>query len=118
MAEKHYRACRVPGCPGVTQGRYCEAHADRETNQRGVRRSTAGRNLYKDRRYQKARRQYLAANPWCAMCGAIATDLDHIIPHRGDLRLFWDMNNWQGLCKSCHSKKTAREDGGFGNPTT
>jgi 5-methylcytosine-specific restriction protein A len=41
---------------------------------------------------------------------------DHIIPHRGDKRLFWDANNWQALCLSCHGAKTAREDGGFGNP--
>ncbi|WP_232338165.1 MULTISPECIES: HNH endonuclease [Bordetella] len=31
-------------------------------------------------------------------------------------RLFWDTSNWQGLCWSCHSIKTAREDGGFGHP--
>ena len=26
-----------------------------------------------------------------------------------------DGTNWQTLCVSCHSAKTAREDGGFGN---
>ena len=30
--------------------------------------------------------------------------LDHIIPHRGDRKLFWDRDNWQALCKSCHAK--------------
>lgn len=45
-----------------------------------------------------------------------ATEVDHIIPHRGDQQLFWDTNNWQGLCKPCHSRKTAQEDGGFGQP--
>nr|DAE96978.1 MAG TPA: HNH endonuclease [Caudoviricetes sp.] len=44
-----------------------------------------------------------------------ATEVDHIIPHRGDQKLFWDMSNWQALCHNCHSAKTAREDGGFGN---
>lgn len=44
-----------------------------------------------------------------------ATDLDHIEPHRGDMTLFWDHDNWQSLCHSCHSAKTASEDGGFGN---
>jgi len=44
-----------------------------------------------------------------------AVVVDHIIPHRGDLALFWDeKNNWQALCHRCHSRKTAREDGGFG----
>ncbi|MFR3634507.1 MAG: HNH endonuclease [Sutterella sp.] len=36
-------------------------------------------------------------------------------PHKGDMALFWDQSNWQPLCHTCHSKKTAREDGGFGN---
>lgn len=35
------------------------------------------------------------------------------------MALFWDkVNNWMGLCKPCHSKKTATEDGGFGNQNT
>ena len=32
--------------------------------------------------------------------------LDHIIPHRGDQKLFWDEQNWQPLCKDCHDRKT------------
>ena len=35
-----------------------------------------------------------------------ATVVDHIVPHRGDHALFWDEQNWQPLCKSCHDKKT------------
>jgi HNH endonuclease len=42
------------------------------------------------------------------------TCVDHIVPHRGDMTLFWDPTNWQTLCDSCHGKKTTREDGGFG----
>jgi 5-methylcytosine-specific restriction protein A len=30
--------------------------------------------------------------------------------------LFWNRSNWQSLCHSCHSRKTASEDGGWGNP--
>jgi 5-methylcytosine-specific restriction protein A len=44
-----------------------------------------------------------------------ATVVDHIIPHQGDMTLFWDADsNWQSLCKTCHDRKTATEDGGFG----
>ena len=35
-----------------------------------------------------------------------ATVVDHVIPHRGDQKLFWDEDNWQALCKSCHDRKT------------
>lgn len=31
------------------------------------------------------------------------------------MKLFWDKSNWMALCKPCHSRKTAKENGGFGN---
>lgn len=41
--------------------------------------------------------------------------VDHVVPHRGDKNLFWNARgNWQALCVSCHSRKTVKEDGGFG----
>lgn len=71
-------------------------------------------------RWQKTRAGYLAKHPLCVHCMREervepATELDHIIPHCGDMELFWDRENWQGLCRPCHSRKTATEDGGFGN---
>ena len=39
----------------------------------------------------------------------------HIIPHNCDMKLFWNKNNWQSLCKKCHSRKTALKNGAFGN---
>lgn len=27
--------------------------------------------------------------------------VDHIIPHRGDQKLFWDTTNWQSACERC-----------------
>jgi 5-methylcytosine-specific restriction protein A len=71
--------------------------------------------------WQKARLAYLAHHPLCVHCLAkgfvvASTDVDHIVPHRGDMILFWaSESNWQALCHPCHSAKTAREDGGFGN---
>ncbi len=61
-------------------------------------------------RWRKARKQYLLEHPICAMCGQPATDVDHIVPHKGDMELFWDTENWQPLCHKCHSKKTWYED--------
>jgi 5-methylcytosine-specific restriction endonuclease McrA len=31
-----------------------------------------------------------------------ASVVDHIKPHRGDQKLFWDSENWQSLCKLHH----------------
>ena len=39
-----------------------------------------------------------------------ATVVDHIIPHRGDMKLFWDKSNWQPLCEHHHNVKTMTED--------
>ena len=66
-------------------------------------------------RWQKARAVYLQSHPLCVRCLAKgryvkATVVDHIIPHRGDRKLFWDRDNWQALCKSCHDSKTMTED--------
>ena len=65
-------------------------------------------------RWRRARAAYLARHPLCAACRAHgslvpATIVDHVVPHRGDQKLFWDERNWQGLCKLCHDAKTARE---------
>jgi 5-methylcytosine-specific restriction protein A len=44
-----------------------------------------------------------------------STDADH--KHRArDVKDFFDVNNLQGACHADHSYKTARQDGGFGNP--
>jgi 5-methylcytosine-specific restriction endonuclease McrA len=42
--------------------------------------------------------------------------VDHIKPHHGDQKLFWDPKNHQALCTDCHGAKTASEDGALGNP--
>jgi 5-methylcytosine-specific restriction protein A len=65
-----------------------------------------------DYRWQQARERFLMRHPLCVMCEAqgrvtAASEVDHITPHRGDETLFWDQLNWQPLCKSHHSSKTA-----------
>lgn len=105
--------CSHPGCARVVEygTKYCEEHAPLHTcEDRG---SAAARGY--DRRWQKARKLYLQAHPLCVRCLEAgrytkATVVDHIKPHRGDTKLFWDQDNWQALCKPCHDKKTWRED--------
>lgn len=48
----------------------------------------------------------------CAACGKFGDQVDHIEPHRGDLALFLDRRNCQGLCGECHGYKTAAESAG------
>jgi len=67
-------------------------------------------NLYNQRKWKQASKQYLAANPWCSQCGQPAEVTDHIEPHRGDLAKFWDVTNWQALDAKCHNQKTQKEN--------
>jgi 5-methylcytosine-specific restriction protein A len=73
-----------------------------------------------DARWRKSRAAFLKRHPLCVHCECDhrltpATVVDHITPHRGDMLVFWDQGNWQPLCKMHHSRKTAKEDGAFGN---
>lgn len=105
------KPCARPGCgallaPGV---RYCRVHARAAEHQRG----TSTQRGY-TARWHRAAKQHLRANPLCVACEmagitTAATEVDHIIPHQGDQRLFWDAENWQSLCKPCHTRKTNRE---------
>jgi 5-methylcytosine-specific restriction enzyme A len=59
------------------------------------------------------RARALRASPVCVACRATgrivaATEVDHITPHRGDPSLFWNFQNLQALCWSCHQQKTNR----------
>lgn len=117
FAPKH--PCNRPGCPNLTNTRFC-VHHDREDRQRlESQRLSASERGY-DARWHKASILHLLKHPLCAICAgngrleqAILTD--HIIPHKGDMKLFWDESNWQSLCKKCHDSKTAREDGRWGD---
>lgn len=128
------KLCAYPGCrmPVPVTEKYCAAHKqrgqereakfaqDRESRRLRFKGTSAARGY--SYRWKKLRDRYIAQHPHCEEClkeGKItlATDVDHIIPHRGDQVLLYDEKNLQSLCKSCHSRKTAREDGGFGNPT-
>lgn len=65
------------------------------------------------RRWEKARETFLTQHPFCKMCeeqGRVtaATVVDHVVPHKGDQRLFWDTANWQALCKPHHDRTKQR----------
>lgn len=67
-----------------------------------------------DHKWRKARERYLRAHPLCVFCESkghvtAATVVDHIVPHNGNMKLFWDSeNNWQGLCYHHHNSDKQR----------
>ena len=104
MPYKSRSFCLQPGCSNLVnagEGGYCPLH-------KPVRK---GASAYYDRRWQKVRAAYLAKHPLCYDCqraGRLtpATDVHHIIKP-GDGGTDRD-DNLLGLCKSCHSSRTAK----------
>lgn len=119
------RVCTYPGCNALVQGinvKRCEKHSYEKSSQpytASARAADTRSEWYNTQAWARARVAFLRAHPLCEQCkrdGRLtpSTDVDHIVPHRGDVTLFNDVNNLQALCRSCHSRKTATEDGGFG----
>lgn len=78
--------------------------------------AAAYHRLYKLKAWRDLRAQQLAIEPTCRMCRAagrttLATVCDHVVPHRGDLELFWK-GPFQSLCDQapfrCHSSRKQR----------
>jgi len=115
MPNRPLRLCSNPGCSELTDKSYCLKHTRKFDQKRG---SSYDRGY--DGRWRKYRILFLREHPLCEICLneckiTQANVVDHIEPHKGNKQLFWDEGNHQALCKECHDRKTATEDGGFGN---
>ena len=121
MPSKPPKPCNQHGCGALTHERYCHDHKRQVQQKQDQQRGTAHQRGYTSK-WRKVSKAYLAKHPLCecdeCQAGKLrlrqATVVDHIIPHKGDMTLFWDRSNWMAMAKQCHDKKTAREDGGFG----
>ncbi|MEW6622133.1 MAG: HNH endonuclease [Bacillota bacterium] len=90
MPRKPKSPCRHPGCPELTEDRFCVHHQQeyrREYNRE--QRPDYSRKLYRSTRWRRLRRRFLQENPLCVDCkktGRLieATVVDHITPHKGD----------------------------------
>lgn len=115
------RPCTHPGCGRLVDGGgRCQQHKAQIQQEQDARRGSARQRGYTSA-WERARAAYLRQHPLCRMHEQLgqcvpATVVDHVVPHRGDRALFWDAANWQSLCRTCHDRKTATEDGGFGRP--
>lgn len=108
------RVCSEPGCSNLVWGdeRLCEGHTAERRRQVDAARPTSAQRGY-DAAWQRIRKAFLAEHPHCVDCGRAATEVDHIIALADGGTNDW--SNLQAKCKSHHSQKTAKQDGGFGN---
>ena len=115
MSYQAKKPCNYPGCPELVEkaSPYCKKYRRQHLKQDTIRRGTPASRGY-NYRWQKLSKLYLKKKPSCAQCLAEgrtvpAMAVDHIMPHRGDYRLFWDESNWQGLCIYHHNRKSQAE---------
>jgi 5-methylcytosine-specific restriction endonuclease McrA len=100
------KAPRVCGCGNLVASNarcLCEIRNKRDRDARNDAKRGSARERGYGSKWQIERVAYLKANPKCRRCGSPATIVDHIIPHKGDRKIFWNRGNWQPLCVSCHS---------------
>lgn len=115
MPTRPLKICKHPGCGRIAEPNgYCKNHQNA-----GWHRDKSRQAMY-NHQWGKASKAYLAMHPWCTECMkqgiyTPAEVVDHIKPHKGNATLFWDVTNWQGLCKHHHDVKTAKETDGFGD---
>lgn len=110
--------CPHPGCTRLApRGKRCQGHEGAYQAQR----AKAGA-FYDRADWKRLRAAVLAAQPVCpglpalgrGPCGARTTHVDHVVPRSRAPGRSLDPSNTVAYCRSCHSTKTCRVDGGLG----
>lgn len=108
--DRQYRPCKHSGCSELTRDKsgYCDAHKSNKDKRRG----TAYERGY-TKQWEQFRIQYIKRHPLCHDCEVkglyvTATEVHHVKKLRDCPELKYEEDNLMGLCKECHSKRTAR----------
>ena len=117
MPHRPRRPCSYPGCPRLTEGRFCEEHAREEAK----RYEKYERNPTVRKRYGKTwrvvRAAYVLSHPLCEEClkrGVYkpVEQVHHIIPlSEGGTN---EADNLMSLCRACHARIHAERGDRFG----
>lgn len=107
MPRSPKKPCAYPGCPNLSDQRYCEKH--RKLVDQNYNRYTRSPDVHRKygRQWQRIRTQYAQAHPLCEKCfeegrATLMEEVHHILPvSRGGSN---DQSNLMSLCRSCHNK--------------
>ena len=112
MPHRPKHPCGYPGCPALTDGRYCEPHQSiMDARYNRYERDPGGKRRYKGG-WGRIRARQLAGYPLCMECQRVgrltpANEVHHIIPLGAGGTNAPD--NLMSLCKPCHSRVTISE---------
>jgi len=106
------KPCAHPGCPKLTDARFCPAHATQDARAYEKYRRDPATNKRYGRAWRRIRDRYIAAHPLCEQCadaGRIipAREVHHIVPLAAGGTHGED--NLLALCSACHSGITLGE---------
>ena len=111
MPRKPKRPCSYPGCPRLTEGRFCDEHEKMEARRyEKYDRDPAVRRRY-GRAWKRIRDSYAAAHPLCEQClkegrYVKTEEIHHKLPlSKGGTH---DRENLVALCKECHARIHAK----------
>lgn len=121
LPRKPKHPCHHPGCPLLTESRFCEEHTKLHNQQyEKYDRNPAVRRRY-GRAWKRIRDSYVKTHPFCEVCykkGVLVEveEVHHIKPLAdGGTH---DRENLISLCKSCHSKIHAERGDRWHNKTS
>ena len=107
MPRKPKKPCVHPGCPKLTDERFCEEHQKEESRRyEKYDRDPAVRRRY-GRVWKRIRDSYVKKHPFCEKCLeegvlVVVEEVHHIIPlAEGGTH---ERDNLIALCKSCHAR--------------
>jgi 5-methylcytosine-specific restriction protein A len=104
---KPKKPCAYPGCPKLTDGRYCDEHAKAEAKRYNHYERDPKSNKRYGRTWKKVRAAFLAAHPLCELCAAEGRlTLATLVHHKVKLTDGGgnEPENLQALCSECHSR--------------
>lgn len=107
MPRKPKRPCSYPGCPNLTDGRYCPEHQQKvNSDYEKYGRDRENKKKY-GRCWKRIRDKYVLEHPFCELCfeRGIIVETEEV-HHKRPLSEggTHDRSNLIALCKSCHSR--------------
>lgn len=110
MPKRPKHPCAYPGCPKLTDARYCEEHTRLVAHRYEHHQRDPSTHRRYGRAWKRIRDRYISTHPLCEECykqGRLtqAEEVHHILPlsHGGTHA----EENLMALCKPCHSRITA-----------
>jgi 5-methylcytosine-specific restriction protein A len=117
VPRKPKRPCSFPGCPELTDDKYCDKHKRQKNKEYNKYQRDPESNKRYGRAWKRIRDKYIKAHPLCEECqrqGRLipAEEVHHIKPlSKGGGN---EKENLMSLCKSCHSRITAESGDRWG----